>query len=76
MGGVYTVWMQKINTNNFYLTQNLVVLLINALVPEIFFGEYFHENLGGSWYWLNNKVPKTGKRYLNVKTTFWAKNAT
>ena len=33
----------------------------NPLVPEIFYGEFFDENLGASSYKCQNKVRKAGK---------------
>ena len=36
-------------------------LIINPLVPEIFFGEFLDENLGASSYKCQNKVRKAGK---------------
>ena len=32
------------------------ILALNPLVPEIFFCEFFEENLGASSYWIQNKV--------------------
>ena len=53
--------MEIIQKKHLYRIQN-----INTLVPEIFFDEFFHENLGASCYWFQNKVHKTGKIYLNI----------
>ena len=40
--------------------------MINPLVPEIFFSEFFFENLGGGSFWYKIKVRKAGKKYLNA----------
>ena len=60
-----TVWL-RINPAIVGIKVQSSWFKINPLVPEIFFGEFFSENLGAGSYWYNNEVRKTGKLYLNV----------